>query len=369
MSGLLSQFGIAGTADTFTWIDIKMQNQTMSPLVNSFDSWSRLREVILGDVYPVEWYEHLPGEIRDVFQLITQWTKEDLNQIEKKLVDDFGIVVQRPKYTNIDHHIDNRDVLRKPQICPRDLFVTLGNEFWLPEHLKHLSSFHHLYQRYQPYLRQHNFEIMFNGANVVKVGKDVFVDCVHSLSNQNIVDQKQYFEETVASHFPDFRLHYVNNGGHLDGCFAVLKPGHLLVNRYYSDYDSTFPGWNRLTLNSPEFFDHVKHQKNNWRQFGTNGRWWLPGDPPVPGSFHEHVIKYAQDWVGNYTETFFEVNCLVIDEKNVMMLGENQAVFRYLETLGITAHPMEFRCRTFWDGGLHCLTMDIQRDGKMATYL
>jgi len=341
----------------------------MSPLVNSFDSWSRLREVILGDVYPVEWYEHLPGEIRDVFQLITQWTKEDLNQIEKKLIDDFGIVVQRPKYTNIDHHIDNRDVLRKPQICPRDLFVTLGNEFWLPEHLKHLSSFHHLYQRYQPYLRQHNFEIMFNGANVVKVGKDVFVDCVHSLSNQNIVDQKQYFEETVASHFPDFRLHYVNNGGHLDGCFAVLKPGHLLVNRYYSDYDSTFPGWNRLTLNSPEFFDHVKHQKNNWRQFGTNGRWWLPGDPPVPGSFHEHVIKYAQDWVGNYTETFFEVNCLVIDEKNVMMLGENQAVFRYLETLGITAHPMEFRCRTFWDGGLHCLTMDIQRDGKMATYL
>ena len=33
----------------------------MSPLVNSFDSWLRLREVVLGDVYPIEWYEHLPA--------------------------------------------------------------------------------------------------------------------------------------------------------------------------------------------------------------------------------------------------------------------------------------------------------------------
>jgi N-dimethylarginine dimethylaminohydrolase len=345
-----------------------MENQTMPHLVNSFDSWSRLREVVLGDVYPVEWYEHLPGEIRDVFQLITQWTKEDLDQIEKKLVDDFGIVVQRPKYNNINDHIDHRGVLRKPEITPRDFFVTLGNEFWLPEYLKNLASFQHLYQRYQQYLRTHNFEIMFNGANVVRVGKDVFVDCVHSLPVQNIVDQQQYFEETVAPQFPDFRLHYVNNGGHLDGCFAVLKPGHLLVNHYYSDYDRTFPGWNRLTLGSPEFIGHNNSSRNK-SEFDANHRWWLPGDPPVPGSFHEHVIKYARDWVGNYTETFFEVNCLVIDEKNVMMLGENQAVFRYLETLGITAHPMEFRCRTFWDGGLHCLTVDIQRDGQLDTYL
>jgi hypothetical protein len=305
-----------------------MENQTMPHLVNSFDSWSRLREVVLGDVYPVEWYEHLPGEIRDVFQLITQWTKEDLDQIEKKLVDDFGIVVQRPKYNNINDHIDHQGVLRKPEITPRDFFVTLGNEFWLPKHLKNLASFQHLYQRYQSYLRIHNFEIMFNGANVVRVGKDVFVDCVHSLPVQNIVDQQQYFEETVAPQFPDFRLHYVNNGGHLDGCFAVLKPGHLLVNHYYSDYDRTFPGWNRLTLGSPEFIGHNNSSRNK-SEFDANHRWWLPGDPPVPGSFHEHVIKYARDWVGNYTETFFEVNCLVIDEKNVMMLGENQAVFRY----------------------------------------
>ena len=78
-----------------------------------------------------------------------------------------------------------------------------------------------------------------------------------------------------------------------------------------------------------------------------------------------NIIKPALDWVGNYTETYFEVNCLVIDEKNVLMLGENDRVFRALERHGITAHSLPFRTRTFWDGGLHCLTLDIRRQDNM----
>ena len=81
--------------------------------------------------------------------------------------------------------------------------------------------------------------------------------------------------------------------------------------------------------------------------------------------FNNHVIKHAQDWVGDYTETYFEVNCLVIDEKNVLMLGENEGVFRELERHGITAHSLPFRTRTFWDGGLHCITLDIRRQDSM----
>lgn len=341
-------------------------------IINSFDSWTRLREVWLGDVYPTEWYEHLPSDIRDTFQTITEWTKEDLAKIERKLVNDFGVTVRRPQYTNIDNHIiqsrlDGTEVLQKPEITPRDFVLALGNTLYVPRWYQKRTCWHYLYDMYlqedSQSVKIHDYEVLLSGANTVRAGRDVFVDCVFEKNKGN--DRQTYFQENIVPELPDFRCHYLDNGGHVDSCFAILKPGHLLANRYFDDYDRTFPNWKRLELQTPEFANHDGYDK----EFIANGRWYLPGGPTVPGAFKEHVVKYAQDWVGNYTETFFEVNCLSIDEKNVMVLGENEAVFRYLENIGITPHPMDFRCRTFWDGGLHCLTVDIRRDGGMAEYL
>ena len=142
----------------------------------------------------------------------------------------------------------------------------------------------------------------------------------------------------------------------MDGCFAVMKPGLLLTSKYFSDYARTFPDWNKINIAEPEFRDKKQRRGPN-----HNGKWWNPGDINNR-AFNDHVIKHALDWVGNYTETFFEVNCLVVDEHNVLMLGENEAVFRELERNGITAHSLPFRTRTFWDGGLHCITLDIRRE-------
>jgi hypothetical protein len=38
------------------------------------------------------------------------------------------------------------------------------------------------------------------------------------------------------------------------------------------------------------------------------------------------------------------------------------AFISFLESIGITMHFFDFRTRSFWDGGWHCLTLDIQRD-------
>ena len=84
------------------------------PRINSHNSWSQLEEVWLGDVYPVEWYEHLDPEIRDVFQRITETTQEDLSIIQRKL-ESFGVTVQRPQYTNIDYFVTTESGnLKKP---------------------------------------------------------------------------------------------------------------------------------------------------------------------------------------------------------------------------------------------------------------
>ena len=41
----------------------------------------------------------------------------------------------------------------------------------------------------------------------------------------------------------------------------------------------------------------------------------------------------------------------------------NKKVFDAFERHGVTPHIVNFRHRYFWDGGLHCITSDIAREG------
>ena len=156
----------------------------------------------------------------------------------------------------------------------------------------------------------------------------------------------------------DYNVTIVNNGGHLDGCFAILKPGLLIASNYFPSYDETFPGWTKIDLSNPEFRKHTKRKKG----FGQSGKWWLPHvNINNNKSFGKHIEQYALDWVGEYTETYFELNCLVIDEQNVIMLGSNRSLELHLAKHDIQVHWVPFRTRSFWDGGMHCLTVDIHR--------
>jgi hypothetical protein len=88
------------------------------PIINSHNSWNKLEEVWLGDVYPQQWYDHLPPQICDAFQHLTEITKEDLDVI-KNALEVFGVTVRRPVYQNIDQYIQtDTEQLIKPQICP-----------------------------------------------------------------------------------------------------------------------------------------------------------------------------------------------------------------------------------------------------------
>jgi hypothetical protein len=327
------------------------------PKINSFTNWGRLEEVWLGDCYPAHFYDNLESEVRDIFYEITQKTQEDLAIIQRKL-EEFGVQVRRPQYDCIENFLMPSGQLRKPMICPRDHFLVFGNTLYgaesdhtawqdaVADYVQDTAS--HLVDRPDIPVAGH-----INGANTVRAGRDLYLDTYWHKGHIN----SQYIYDT----FRDYRLHVLNNGGHVDGCFAVLKPGVLLTSAYFDDYDRTFPGWQCINISQPEFWKHLL----SWRKGpNVNGKWYLPGITES-AKFNDHVIKHAQDWVGDYTETYFEVNCLVIDEQNVLMLGENEDVFCELEQHGITAHPLPFRTRTFWDGGLHCITLDIRRNDSM----
>jgi hypothetical protein len=339
------------------------------PRINSHTNWSRLEEVWLGDCYPAHFYDHLDSQVRDVFYEITEKTQEDLAIIQQKL-EEFGVTVVRPQYDRIEnyvyaeHHPYSPGQLRKPTITPRDHFLAHGNT--LIDGNQDLRPWQHAIDRYQEDSRcsilAHPVVPSLNqalGANTVRVGQDIYLDIIRARTTADRDRQVQEYHRTMGSLFQDYRVHLLSNGGHVDACFAVIKPGLLLTNKYFSDYNRTFPGWDKINVVAPEF---AKANHNRPSSPAHNGKFWHAGagnaDHPA---FNQHVIQHALDWVGDYTETFFEVNCLVIDEKNVLMMGENDRVFRELEQHGVTAHSLPFRTRRFWDGGLHCLTLDIRR--------
>jgi len=323
-------------------------------IINSHNSWSQLEEVWLGDVYPESWYDHLEPEIRDVFQKITQITKQDLVIIQQTL-ESLGVVVRRPQYGNIDNFVDSHGILKKPEICPRDTFLVVGDKLLTPYGLNYAWA--HVISEYlgtgSNIIQSTNHVI--NGANVVRVGKDIIIDT-------DIFDISEI--DLDMTPFNDYRVSWVKNGGHMDGCFAILKPGLLIANRYFDGYDQTFPGWERIFLNESTYTQHIKFPPPGGEY---NGKFYAE-DVTFNRAFNDHVIKHAQDWVGNYTETYFELNCLVINESTVMMLGYNAALEKTLNSHGINVHWVPFRCRAFWDGGMHCITTDIRRQSTIVDY-
>ena len=80
------------------------------------------------------------------------------------------------------------------------------------------------------------------------------------------------------------------------------------------------------------------------------------------------VDHYFDDWVGNVSETVFDVNILVIDNKNIVVSSHNDQVEEACARHGIEVHVSPFRHRYFWDGGIHCITSDLHREGVMQDY-
>ncbi len=316
-----------------------------------------MREVWLGDVYPASWYDHLDPAVRDVFQTITEITKQDLNIIQQTL-EKFDIAVRRPEYNSIDAFVDAQGTLRKPEICPRDYFITLGNTLYTPYDIsaawQKIIKYYNSTGESTAFCGHHH---AFNGANVVRVGKDIIIDA-------DIFEPAEIEPSLTVSDLKNYRVIWEKNGGHMDGCFAILRPGLIIANHYYDGYDRNFPGWECIFLNEPTYWQHRKTPRPGSEY---NGKFYAEG-VKFNKAFNDHVIQHAQNWVGNYTETFFELNCLVINESNVMMLGYNEALEKTLNLHGITVHWVPFRCRGFWDGGMHCITLDIHRDSTVEDF-
>jgi hypothetical protein len=99
----------------------------------------------------------------------------------------------------------------------------------------------------------------------------------------------------------------------------------------------------------------------------VGGKWWIQGEEDN-NQLIGYVESWLKDWVGYCEETVFEVNMLSINDQCVIVNNYNKQVFDFLKKHHIEPIICEQRHRLFWDGGVHCLTQDLYREGGQEDY-
>ena len=387
-------------------------------MYNIWNKWDPLRTVMLGECYSPEFFNDIKNiKVKSALQRIANETQEDLEGYEKVLKD-FGCDVIRPdmdkndSIMNYTDHNGKLETIPRSPLQPRDDQLVIGNDLFYTGCFDHLGirrsldaynkNFKNLFsplseRSYRNYkgdsapdwpdykdyverfinkqplsnepsvhheiynLQTINPNFPVSAPSITVVGQDIYVD-VNTEMDSVLVNY--YFKE-FAEMFPSFRINFLNHGGHSDGCFHTIKPGAILSLEEIQTYEDTFPDWDICYLPDQSWskvrpFLELKEQ--------NKGKWWVPGEEDN-NEFTHFVETWLQDWVGYVEETVFDVNVLVLDEKHVCVSQEdNETVNAFLKKHNMEPIYVPWRHRYFWDGGLHCITLDLVREGTQQDY-
>ena len=336
-------------------------------MYNVYQHWDPLKVCIVGRSYPPEFYNFITNtKVRNVMERIAIETEEDYQKLTK-LLESFDVKVLRPEIVEFSNYLmpgDARYVT--PPMTPRDYSIMLGEQFYFKTNS--FSEWEMLtWGKVLGEIQQQGNNVIFsadpefenfNSAMATRIGKDIYQGS--STYDEDQTKKMQVFSKA----YPEHRWHPINTGGHSDGTFCPVVPG-LIISLYdIPTYAKTFPDWEVVYLPG-QSWEKVKPFLT--LKIKNAGKWWVPGQE-FNDDFTEFVESWLSHWVGYVEETVFDVNMLVVDQKNVICNNYNQQVFDALERHGVTPHIVNFRHRYFWDGGLHCITSDVHREGTMQDY-
>jgi len=352
-----------------------LSEETRLPQCNIWNKWDPLKAVMLGDIWGPEFFENIKDpKVRKPLQRITEETREELSNFERVLKD-FGCKVIRPlisKSDRLEKYINEAGEVKIPRnaLQPRDNQIVIGNKLWTDNADNPgivLGLRHNGYKIYDMfefatssdnYLKMENFSHEKHpptSANVFLIGNDAYVNytcCMPMSALQNM--------------FGDIRINVLDNPySHNDGCFHPIKPGAILSVFDFQNYSKTFENWDVCYLER-EPWTKAK-EFDAWKR-KTDGKWWHPEAVSNP-EFAHYVNAWLDEWVGYVEETVFDVNVLVLDEYHVCVSSlKNKTVLEFLKKHKMEPVYVPWRHRYFWDGGLHCITLDLYREGEKQDY-
>ena len=380
-------------------------------VINCNTGFQPLVECWLGDCYRPDFFDYIENDsVRNVLRQITEETIEDLENI-REILESYGTIVNRPKVFDFEHmynvykvgreclddnlevrtdlvlqkwpkfkdingvteYLDNYNIhefpgdltcpplmVRDEQIVIKDSMYRLTRKDVRKDHGDFpatITALEPLFNKLRKYDGNIIDDLPFENSNdapsIVRLGDTIILDGLP-------VDVYKYFKE----HLKDYNIITAYNDGHSDGIYNPIKPGVWISNGEALNFKKYFPNWDVYYLPDAQWSDMSPFLEVREK---VKSKWWIPGQEHNDDLI-DFVNTWFTDWVGFCEETVWDVNVLVINPETVLCLTENKDLFKWLRSHYIEPIVAPFRHRFFWDGGLHCLTLDIHREGGIESY-
>lgn len=327
--------------------------------IKGFATFDPLKHCWLGSGFKAEWFRYLEiyknNKIMDPLKRIADETEEDYQTLEK-LLQDAGVKTYR-SFLDIDK-VGSLKKVSRPPVCPRDHFAVIGEKIYAcgPNGTEGYSDVLKQISKDNMFLKRDRDKI--NTATICRVGKDLWWDTDEKTPSEITMKYSQMWQDQ------GFRVHHSSRGYHSDSVFCVVKPGCIVSLHDVQNYEKEFPGWDVLYLpdQSWSLVDPFMQVKDK-----VGGQWWLKGEEHND-QLIQFVNTWLDEWVGYVEETVFDVNMLSIDQNTIICNNYNKQVFDYFKQHKVEPVIFNFRHRYFWDGGVHCITQDLYREGTQEDY-
>jgi len=330
------------------------QNDQVIP-IKGYASFHPLKHCIVGAGFQAEWFKEFFSnkKILDPLKRIAEETEEDFLKLSDLLIK-LGVKVYRPKlevgkYTSLSK-------IYRPPMTPRDHFGVIGEKFYAVQFAQGYSNILQKIKKDQLFLKP--MDKMYTGtvdtASILRAGKDLYWG--YDPKDGNPAEYVKMFEDE------GFRVHLLEREYHSDGVISLIKPKVAVSIQNIANYEKTMPGWEVLLIDDNPVLPFTPDSKSV-----IKGRWWIQGEENNV-LLSKFIDKWLGEWVGYVAESVFDVNMLSIDENTVIVNNYNKNVFDFFKKHKVEPIIFNFRHRHFWDGGIHCITQDLYREGTMEDY-
>jgi len=375
----------------------------------SYNSWDPLKKVLLGSTLPKGFFADFPdSKVADAMTKVNEETREDLNNLQA-VFESKGIEVYRmpeacvlanKRYNSVAEFVELNGYIPKPFNAPRDDQIIFGEHMITgttsPVHrIFHgtKEDTHNIFDEHAPWsgcndlidladpqqelnifdaVGKPNFTMSW--PSIMRAGKDIIID-IHDFNGPTRHLAEAWVDKFNEKFGYDFRINTTTMGGHTDAVMALIKPGLILSHVNVNKYEQTFPGWDIIKIQRAHN-DHTSawnqfriSEKDKWR--GSKKRpvadYWIAGEEHNV-ALNKFIDLYMHPSVGSCFETNFDVNCISIDENTVVASGPSKVLEDKLGEHKVDVITSNMRHRFFWDGGLHCATVDLYREGNMEDY-
>lgn len=358
------------------------------PVVNSYNEWDSLKEVIVGRVEGAVvpklepalqtntspqnlWFFQKYGGQPFPQELVEAASKE-LNEFCRVLEAE-GVTVRRPGIIDFSQTYKTPDF----EACgfyaamPRDVLLVVGNEIieapmaWRSRFFEYRvyrslmleylrlgakwtmapkpsmsDEFYDIEYATKPIEERYaltkkgqfvtrELEPSFDAADIVRFGRDLFVQRSHVTNEIGITWLKRHLGDQFRVHVVKFRD---LNPMHIDASLVPLRPGLALVN----------PA--RPCIQTELF------KKAGWELVDA-----------APSTLPDNWPMYmCSSWVC--------MNILSLDPETIVVEKQEEPMQKLLKDLGFKVIPVDFRHVYTFGGSFHCVTCDVRRDGQLEEY-